>query len=72
MVITIVRDGTPFEFDNPHEALIFASWEYELNPTAETRAIKESLLGMIRQGVDLNQEIWYNIDVIRKEDKLCQ
>ena len=72
MLITIQKGDYTHFFDSPHEALIFVSWEYEMKPSAELRHIKETLLDWIRQGVDLKHEIRYNIEVIRKEDKLCQ
>ena len=72
MLITIQKGDYTHLFDSPHEALVFVSWEYYLNPSAELRHIKETLLDWIRQGVDLKHEVCYNINVLRKEDKLCQ
>ena len=72
MLITFQKGDYTHFFDSLEEALIYASWEYEMEPTAELRHIKETLLDWIRQGVDLKHEIVYNINELRKEDKLCQ
>ena len=72
MLISFQKGDNVFTFYSLQSALIFVSWEYELKPSAELRHIKETLLDWIRQGVDLKHELWYNINELRKEDKLCQ